>query len=183
VDRRVTVRLATADVIHSFWIPSIAGKMDMIPGRLNEIGLQPTRTGTFRGACAEFCGTSHARMNFPVVVMTAAAFDAWLAAQARDASPPADPAAQRGQSLFFTHGCNTCHTVRGTVAAGVAGPDLTHVGSRLTLAAGQFPNDREHLARWIRETELLKPGVHMPAFITMPTGDLTALATFLKGLE
>ena len=183
VGRRVTVRVATADVIHSFWVPALAGKMDMIPGRLNEIALEPTRIGTFRGACAEFCGTSHARMNFAVVVMPADEFEAWLEVQARDAAPPDDPVAQRGQTLFFSYGCNTCHTVRGTLAAGRVGPDLTHVGSRVTLAAGQFPNDREHLMRWIQQTELLKPGVHMPAFARMPADDLTALAAFLQGLR
>jgi cytochrome c oxidase subunit 2 len=183
VGQRLNVRLVSSDVIHSFWIPSIAGKLDMIPGRVNTLALEPTRTGTFRGACAEYCGTSHARMNFTVVVTEQAEFDRWLAAQARPAAAPAAPLPRRGQAAFFERGCNTCHTVRGTMALGTAGPDLTHVGSRLTLAAGLLPASPDDLRRWISSTELLKPGVHMPAFTNLPQTELAALAAYLSELR
>jgi cytochrome c oxidase subunit 2 len=181
--RRVNVRLASADVVHSFWVPSIAGKMDLIPGRVNRLALEPTRTGTFRGACAEFCGTSHARMNFVVVVTDGPAFDAWLAAQARPAPPPADGVPARGLQTFFARGCSNCHTIRGTAAAGVSGPDLTHVGGRETIAAGVLPTSPDALRRWVSATELLKPGAHMPAFAHLPEEDLTSLAAYLASLQ
>ena len=183
VGRRVNVRLESADVVHSFWIPSLAGKIDMIPGRANRIALEPTRTGTFRGACAEYCGTSHARMNLVAVVTEQAAFDEWLAGQARPASPPAEPSAQRGQQAFVERGCVTCHTVRGTVAAGVVGPDLTHVGSRETIAAGLLPARREEFARWISRTRQIKPDARMPAFAQLPQDVLDDLAAYLVHLQ
>ena len=183
VGRRIDATLKSLDVIHSFWLPSIAGKMDMIPGRVNRIGLEPTRVGTYRGACAEFCGTSHARMNLIAVVMEPAAFNRWLDAQARPADTPADPVAQRGAAAFHEHGCNTCHTIRGTTALGVDGPDLTHVGGRETLAAGLLPTGQEEFRRWISSTELLKPGAHMPAFSKLPDETLHSLAAYLTQLQ
>ena len=183
VGRRINATLHTADVIHSFWLPSIAGKIDMIPGRVNRLSLQPTRIGTYRGACAEFCGTSHARMNLIAVVMEPAEFNAWLEAQARPATAAADAVAQRGHTAFFTHGCNTCHTIRGTDALGVDGPDLTHVGGRLTLAAGLLPTRPDTFRQWISSTELLKPGAHMPAFSQLPDDTLQSLAGYLAQLQ
>ncbi len=149
VGEPVEFRLESPDVIHSFWIPSLGGKMDMIPGRLTRLALEPTRTGVFRGVCAEYCGTSHALMSFYVVVMEKEEFDRWLAHQAAPAEPPAEPLAARGQELFLANGCGACHTVRGTPADGVIGPDLTHVGSRLSLAAGILPNEPDAFQRWI----------------------------------
>jgi cytochrome c oxidase subunit 2 len=181
--RRTNTQLFSSDVIHSFWVPSIAGKMDMIPGRLNHLALEPTRTGVFRGACAEFCGMSHAKMNFVVVVVPPDEFDEWLAAQRRPASPPIDPAAIRGQAAFRRHGCSTCHTIRGTPAAGVSGPDLTHVGSRQTIAAGLLPTNADELRRWITGTELLKPGTHMPVFASLPESTVSELAAYLLHLQ
>ncbi len=183
VGRRIDATLTSLDVIHSFWVPSIAGKIDMIPGRVNRIALEPTRIGTYRGACAEFCGASHARMNLIAVVMQPEAFDRWLAGQARPASAPAEPIAQRGEAAFRAHGCNTCHTIRGTDAMGVDGPDLTHVGGRETLAAGLLPTRPEEFRRWISSTELLKPGAHMPAFSKLPDDTLHSLATYLAQLQ
>lgn len=183
VGRRIDATLHSTDVIHSFWVPSIAGKIDMIPGRINRIGLQPTRVGRYRGACAEFCGTSHARMNLIAIVMEDDAFDRWLAAQAQPAATPVDPVAQQGASAFHEHGCNTCHTIRGTTALGVDGPDLTHVGGRETLAAGLLPARPEEFRRWISSTELLKPGAHMPAFSKLPDDTLHSLATYLAQLQ
>ena len=183
VRTRVDVRLVSRDVVHSFWMPTIAGKLDMIPGRANRLSVEPTRTGTYRGACAEYCGMSHARMNFVVVVMERDEFDAWLAAQARPAAQPTTALAREGQTAFFRHGCSNCHTVRGTDAFGHTGPDLTHVGSRETIAAGVLPTSPEDFSRWISSTELLKPGAHMPAFAHLPDHTLNALAAYLNGLQ
>jgi cytochrome c oxidase subunit II len=180
---RTNVRLVSADVVHSFWIPPISGKMDMIPGRVNQLALEPTRTGTFRGACAEYCGTSHARMNLVVVVSDQRTFAAWLGDQAQPSVPPSDLVAARGRDAFFERGCNTCHTIRGTTAVGVSGPDLTHVGGRQTLAAGLLAVNEGQFRRWIAATELLKPGVHMPAFAHLPDDDLAALGAYLAQLK
>jgi cytochrome c oxidase subunit 2 len=183
VDRRTNLRLTSRDVIHSFWLPSMAGKLDMIPGRVNHLAVEPTRTGAYRGACAEFCGASHARMNFDVIVMEPAAFDAWLAAQAQPAAAPASPEAVRGQTGFLTYGCVTCHTIRGTDARGTLGPDLTHVGSRPTIAAGLLPTTADSLEQWITHTQTYKPGAYMPPFSTLPPEELQALGAYLVGLR
>lgn len=174
--------LTSPDVIHSFWIPSLGGKMDMIPGRTNRMVLEPTRTGTFRGACAEYCGTSHALMQFSVVVMEPDAFAAWLEHQAAPAEPPATPEQSRGRDLFLAYGCGACHAVRGTPADGVIGPDLTHVGGRETLAAGILPNDPAAFARWIADTHEVKPDAEMPPFGMLPEEEIRALALYLDGL-
>ena len=183
VGRRIALQLASDDVIHSFWVPSIAGKMDMIPGRVTRLALEPTRTGVFRGACAEYCGASHARMAFDVVVMEANAFRAWLEEQAEPARSAADDLTARGQLLFTTVGCSACHTVRGLSTAGQVGPDLTHVGNRLRLAAGTLPKTRGSFSEWIVQPERFKPGVHMPSFRSLPATDLVALAAFLDSLQ
>jgi cytochrome c oxidase subunit 2 len=183
VGERVELQLASPDVIHSFWVPSLAGKMDMIPGRLTRLAVEPTRTGTFRGACAEYCGTSHALMAFSVVVMEPQDFRAWLAAQARPAESPTDSFAARGEAAFIANGCTACHTVRGTPAAGLIGPDLTHVGSRVGIAAGTLPNEPEALVRWIGQADRIKPGVHMPAFRALGADELSALAAYLGSLQ
>jgi cytochrome c oxidase subunit II len=175
--RRVELVLTSPDVIHSFWIPSLAGKVDMIPGRVNRMVLEPTRAGVFRGQCAEFCGTSHALMAFAVVVMEPDAFDAWLAHAAAPATPPpAGGPAAAGAKLFADLGCGGCHAIRGTGARGVIGPDLTHVGGRETLGAGILPNDHAAFVRWIAATEEVKPDVRMPAFGMLPPAELDALA-------
>lgn len=182
VGEPVDLFLASPDVIHSFWIPSLTGKMDMVPGRVNRLTLEATKTGVYRGVCAEYCGTAHALMKFDVVVMEPKAFAAWLEHQARPASRPKKMAA-RGQELFLIHGCSACHTVRGLPANGRVGPDLTHVGSRVSLGAGILPNDPTAFLRWVAHTEEVKPGVHMPEFGMLPKEDLQALAIFLEGLE
>ena len=183
VGKPVEFHLESPDVIHSFWVPALGGKIDMIPGRTNRLVLEPTRTGVFRGACAEYCGTSHALMSLYVVVLEPADFAAWLAAQQAPAQPPVLPLAERGQELFLANGCNACHTVRGTPADGVVGPDLTHVGSRLSLGAGILPNDPEAFRRWIAHTGNVKPEVLMPAFGMLPPEDVEALAAYLDGLQ
>lgn len=182
VDEPVEFQLDSADVIHSFWIPSLGGKMDMIPGRKTRIVLHPTRTGTFRGVCAEYCGTSHALMAFTVVVTEKQEFARWLEAQRAPALAPATPLALEGRDQFLQNGCGACHTLRGTPARGLVGPDLTHVGSRLTLGAGTVPNDRDSFLRWLEHTDAVKPGVHMPHFGMLPQDELDALAAFLEEL-
>lgn len=183
VGERVEFSLSSPDVIHSFWIPSLGGKVDMIPGRVTRLVLEPTRLGTYRGACAEYCGTSHALMNFHVEVMEPEAFAAWLEGQAAPAQPPQGPIAKRGQQAFMANGCSACHAIRGTPADGTLGPDLTHVGSRLTLGAGILPNDVESFVRWISHPDHIKPGVNMPAFGMLPKDQRTAIATYLDGLK
>jgi cytochrome c oxidase subunit 2 len=183
VGERVEFHLESPDVIHSFWIPALGGKLDMIPGRRNRLVLEPTRTGVFRGTCAEYCGTAHALMSFAVVVMEKADFAAWLAHQRAAAQPPTHALTAHGQELFLAHGCGACHTVRGTPGDGVVGPDLTHVGSRLSLGAGLLPNAPDDFRRWIAQTDTVKPGVHMPAFDMLPPEDLRALAAYLEGLQ
>jgi cytochrome c oxidase subunit 2 len=183
VGERVEFHLESPDVIHSFWIPALGGKIDMIPGRSNRLTLEPTRTGVFRGACAEYCGTSHALMSFYVVVLEKADFAAWLEHQQKPAQSPVQPLADRGQELFLANGCGACHTVRGTPADGVVGPDLTHIGSRLSLGAGILPNEPDAFLQWTARTGDVKPGVHMPAFGMLPPEDLRALAVYLEGLQ
>jgi cytochrome c oxidase subunit II len=183
VGRRIDATLTSLDVNHSFWVPSIAGKLDMIPGRVNRLSLEPTRVGTYRGACAEFCGTSHARMNLIAQVMEPDAFNQWLTAESEPAGMPTDPIAQRGAAAFREHGCNTCHTIRGTDALGRDGPDLTHVGGRQRIAAGLLPTGVDEFRRWISSTELLKPGARMPAFSNLPDETLHSLAIYLAQLQ
>jgi cytochrome c oxidase subunit 2 len=182
VNQRVNVHLTSRDVIHSFWVPRIAGKLDLIPGRRNRLPLEPTRTGVYRGACAEFCGTSHARMNFMVVVSEPGEFETWLSAQALPAALPADTESARGAALFLERGCAACHTVRGTAAQGRVGPDLTHLASRHTIAAGTLPFTPADLQRWITQTTTVKPGAHMPPFALEPA-DLQAVTSYLTSLK
>jgi cytochrome c oxidase subunit 2 len=175
----VEVILESPDVIHAFWIPSIAGKIDMIPGRANRLTLEPRRVGVFRGVCAEYCGTAHALMAFDAVVLERDAFRAWLEQERR----PAAIRHSRGLELFLGHGCGACHAIRGTAADGVIGPDLTHFGSRRRLGAGILANDHPALTRWIAETNRVKPGVLMPAYGMLPPGDLRAIALYLEALH
>ncbi|MET0343952.1 MAG: cytochrome c oxidase subunit II [Polyangiales bacterium] len=183
VNRPVQLVLDSPDVIHSFWVPSLTGKMDMIPGRTTRLVLHPTRTGTYRGACAEYCGTSHAWMAFTVVVQEDADFARWTARQREAAREPESAQATAGRAAFLESGCGACHGLRGTAARGVLGPDLTHVGGRLSVGAGRLPHGAQALADFITRTEQLKPGVHMPAFGMLPAPTIDALAAYLEGLE
>jgi cytochrome c oxidase subunit 2 len=180
---RVEFKLASTDVIHSFWIPSLGGKMDMIPGRINRLVLDADREGIFRGACAEFCGLAHTLMEFDVVVMEPRAFDAWLTRQASEARAPSTPLAERGQDLFLQNGCGACHRIAGTAADGRIGPDLTHVGGRLSIAAGTLPTDIQPIAGWIAHADAVKSGALMPPYRMLGADELTAIATYLEGLE
>ncbi|HYG22484.1 MAG TPA: cytochrome c oxidase subunit II [Verrucomicrobiae bacterium] len=183
VNEPVQFELMSSNVIHAFWIPSLGGKRDMIPGRVIPIALTASRTGLFRGVCAEYCGASHALMSFIVEVMEKPAFESWLEQQAADARIPSNDDALRGQHLFVENGCGACHTVRGTPASGTMGPELTHVGSRFSLGAGVLTNDLSALEKWIASPDRIKPAAHMPAFGMLPPADQRALAAYLKGLE
>ncbi|HEX7047675.1 MAG TPA: cytochrome c oxidase subunit II [Gammaproteobacteria bacterium] len=183
VGERVEFLLSSPDVIHSFWVPSLAGKVDMTPGRTTTLTLTPTETGIYRGACAEYCGASHARMNFYVMVMEAAAFDEWLQHQAEPAQAPKSSLAVRGRDAFLFNGCGACHTVRNTAATGKVGPDLTHVGSRLSIAAGVLSTKPDNFRHWIEHPEAVKPGVYMPSFAMLPAEDLRAIAKWLDELQ
>lgn len=184
VQRHVSLGLSSADVIHSFWVPALAGKVDMVPGRVHQLRLQVGEAGIFRGQCAEYCGEQHARMALHVVAMEPQAFDRWLSEQALPAVAPASALAERGRQLFVELRCNACHAVRGLVEAGPGqAPDLTHVGSRLALGAGTLPMHREAIGRWVSETQRLKPGARMPSFQQLDDETVQALAEFLAGLR
>jgi cytochrome c oxidase subunit 2 len=181
VGERVEFSLASADMIHSFWIPALGGKMDVIPGRTNRLSLLATKAGQYRGQCAEFCGLSHARMAFPVIAMEPADFETWLTARAMPSNGVgAEPA---GRAIFEREKCGDCHTVAGTEAQGEAGPDLSHIGSRLTLAAGQLENDAATMARFIAHSKSIKPGSQMPPYLNLSNDELNEIAAWLKGLQ
>jgi cytochrome c oxidase subunit II len=182
VGRPVVVTLETRDVIHSFWVPSLHGKMDAIPGRRNSLVLQADVPGVYRGQCAEFCGLQHARMAFHVIALPAADFERWRDAQLAPARPPADELARRGQEVFLTSSCVLCHAIRGTAAMAHAGPDLTHLASRGSLAAGTIPNRRGHLGGWILDPQHVKPGTFMPPS-QLSGPELQALLRYLETLE
>jgi cytochrome c oxidase subunit 2 len=179
---RVNVVTETADVIHSFWVPQLNRKIDMIPGRRNRVLLEAERPGRYRGQCAEFCGLQHAHMAMWVDVDTPDRFRQWLDAQAAPRRAPATAAARRGEQVFLANACASCHTIRGTAAQGDVGPDLTHVGSRTTLAALTIPNTRGELGNWIRDPQHVKPGNRMPGF-KLGDADFQALLTYLEGLK
>ncbi len=177
VGRNVELLLEAGDVLHSFWVPGLAGKMDMVPGRTNKLVVHATRAGRFRGQCAEFCGLSHALMAFDVVAMEPAAFDAWLAAQRTPAL-----VAGAGARLFAANGCGGCHQVRG-LSDGTIGPDLTHLGARATMAAGMQKLTHANLVRFIKHAPDVKPGARMPAYPQMTNDDAATIARWLEQLQ
>ncbi len=182
--RDVILRVTSTDVIHSLWIPALHGKIDMIPGLVNERRVRAARPGVLRGECAEFCGAQHALMALDVVAQAPDDFAAWLAAQRQPAPAPATPVLAAGRQAFGQAGCGDCHTVRGTQWHGRRGPDLTHVGGRLTIGAGILPNGRGALAGWIAASQDLKPGNHMPSFAdALEPAELRALAAWLESLK
>ena len=174
VRTRVRVDATSADVIHSFWVPELNRKIDVIPGYTNSILLFANRTGTYLGQCAEFCGIQHAHMQIAVVAQSRAQFEQWLGTQAKRASSQSQ--------VFMSSGCADCHQIRGTSARGHVGPDLTHVASRETLAAGTIPNDTEHLRQWLRDPQAVKPGAKMPQQ-SLSRADIDALVTYLESLR
>jgi cytochrome c oxidase subunit II len=183
VGRPVRIRTVSHDVIHSFWVPSLHGKRDLIPGHDSEdFWLQADRPGIYRGQCAEYCGHQHAHMAFLVIADPPERFAAWLDAQRQPAATPATPQALRGQDLFVHLQCALCHSVEGTDAGGRVGPDLTHLASRQTLAAGTLPNNRGNLAGWIVDPQTIKPGNPMPP-TSLGSQDLESILAYLESLK
>jgi cytochrome c oxidase subunit 2 len=183
VGRTVELSVRSADVIHSFWVPKLAGKVDMIPGQVNPLRLVADRAGVFRGQCAEYCGGAHARMALHVIAEPADTFEAWRALQRAPAAPPTTDEAERGRASFAERGCGVCHTIRGTEANGVRGPDLTHIGSRVSLGAGSLTNGVVLLAAWIGYGQQVKPENLMPSYAFLPADELDAIAAYLAGLR
>jgi cytochrome c oxidase subunit 2 len=182
IGQPVELTLRSVDVIHSFWVPNLQGKKDLIPGQVNTLYLQSDRPGVFRGQCAEFCGLQHAHMALYVVAEPPDAFAQWQAQQRRPGAEPATDEQRRGRDVFMASSCVLCHTINGTSAGGVTGPNLTHIASRLSLAAGTLPNTRGHLAGWIIDPQLRKPGNNMPPNL-LRGDELQALLSYLETLR
>jgi cytochrome c oxidase subunit II len=182
VGRPVMIRGTSNDVIHSFWVPNLNGKIDFIPSRVNTQWIVADRPGRFRGQCAEFCGIQHAHMALWVIAESPDQFEAWMNAQLKPATTPADPDLLHGQQVFLNHACVFCHTIAGPTAQGSVGPDLTHVGSRSTIAAGTLPNTKGNLGGWIVDPQNIKPGNHM-ATVDLSPDDLQSLLDYLESLK
>ncbi len=182
VDKTVTADLLSTDVIHSYWVPQLGGRVDMIPGHVNRIAFMPTALGTFLGECTEYCGHQHANMRFLIFVDSSFEFARWFADQQLPARIPTGAQAMAGADYIKTIACGGCHTVRGTTLAGTYGPDLTHVGSRTTLAAVTLSNTPQNMARWIENPQAVKPGTYMPR-IVMPPQQLAEVVAYLEGLK
>jgi cytochrome c oxidase subunit II len=178
----VQIKAMSRDVIHSFWVPNLHGKRDLIPGQVTNFWIQADRPGVYRGQCAEFCGHQHANMAFNVVAEPMEKFEQWIRGQRQPAPEPDTPEEVRGQQTFLQGPCVMCHTVRGTSAGSRVGPELTHVASRLTIAAGTLPNTRGHLAGWVLDPQSVKPGNRMPPNGLTPN-DLQNVLTYLRSLR
>ena len=176
------IKLRSNDVIHSFWIPNLAGKQDLVPGRENEIVITPTATGRYRGQCAEYCGLQHAHMALDVVVDTRENFERWRQAQLQPARAPDNPLRLAGYNYVTTRECATCHNIGGTPASGRVGPDLTHVASRRTIGAGTYPMTRGHLYGWVADPQSAKPGNQMPV-VGLSPAELHAVVAYLESLR
>lgn len=174
------MKLVTADVDHSFWVPRLGGKTDLMAGQVNQMWIQPEATGLFLGQCAQFCGAQHAKMLIRVYAQTPADFQKWVANQEKDAVD--DPSVAAGRAVFEQNACINCHTIRGTVANGRFGPDLTHLMSRDTLASGALPNTRSNLENWIKDPDIYKPGCLMPA-MKLSDKDVALIASYLVTLK
>jgi cytochrome c oxidase subunit 2 len=182
VGKPVHIQLESQDVIHSFWVPSLNGKQDLIPGQDNRTELIANHAGIYRGQCAEFCGYQHAHMSFIVVAEDEGAFQAWATRQATASSSPQNAEQQLGQRVFLSHPCVMCHQIRGTSAGGQVGPDLTHIGTRRTVAAGELPLTRGALAAWIADPQGVKPGSQMP-LVPLSPDELNAVSAYMEGLK
>jgi cytochrome c oxidase subunit 2 len=180
VGQPVQVRLHAADVIHSFWVPQLAGKTDTIPGQTNKTWLQADHPGTYYGQCTEYCGAQHAHMAFVVVAQAAGQFTMWWDHQLSDPAPPGGLAA-KGRDVFMSH-CAACHKVRGTSAGGILGPDLSHVAGRSRIPSGMLPNDPEHLSAWISHPQAVKPGALMPE-PQLDADQVQAVLAYLETLQ
>lgn len=180
--RPVVFNLTSADVIHSFWIPNLNGKKDLVPGHINDAWFQADTPGVYRGQCAEYCGLQHAKMAIVIIAEPQDQYNRWYEAQLTPAAVPSDSNRAAGQRVFLAGSCALCHSIQGTPAGGRTGPDLSHFGSRLTLAAATVPNTTANLGGWIMNPQLLKPGAKMPANSLSPK-DLRYLIAYLEGLQ
>ncbi len=180
--RAVAADLLSADVIHSFWVPQMGGKVDLIPGHVNKVTFVPIQNGRFLGECSEFCGQQHANMRFLVIVEPSAQFADWFANQVKPAAAPAGPQATAGAAAISTLTCGGCHTIRGTSLHGTYGPDLTHLASRTTIAAVTLSNTPANLYRWIQDPQAVKPGTYMPV-IPIPGQTLDQIVAYLSELR
>jgi cytochrome c oxidase subunit 2 len=178
----VRLELTSVDVIHSFWVPRLHGKRDMIPGITTEFWIQADQPGVYRGQCGEYCGTQHANMAFEVIALSSDDFAAWLKEQSQSRPPRESPAVERGRQVFMTAGCKQCHAIHGTEASGNAGPDLTNLGSRRMIGGALLPNTAGNLAGWIADPQGIKPGVKMPRTY-LDAEDLQAIVAYLEGLK
>jgi cytochrome c oxidase subunit II len=178
----VTFTLYGGDVIHSFWVPNLAGKKDLIPGKVNTLWLQADKPGVYRGQCAEYCGLQHAQMALWVIAEPQEQFNAWKQSQTQTSITPASDSQKRGQQVFLSSTCVMCHAINGTTAGSNIGPNLTHVGSRNTLAAATMANTRDHLAQWIKDSQQIKPGNKMPQN-NLSDADLNSLVDYLQSLK
>ena len=182
VGEPVRLELSTSDVIHSFWVPELAGKTDLIPGQTNTTWIEARHAGVFGGTCGEYCGAQHAHMQIRVIADPPGRFQQWLVDQRAPAGQASAPSAADGLRVFMTSGCANCHSIRGTLAGGAVGPDLTHIASRTTIAAGALPNTEANLMGWIVGAQAIKPGSDMPT-IAVPARDLQSLAAYLETLK
>jgi cytochrome c oxidase subunit 2 len=179
----VTIELHSADVIHSFWVPKLEGKVDLIPGHVTHIAFSADEPGRYEGQCGEYCGEEHARMRLVVIAMPPADYAAWRAHEQADAPEPTDPKERRGLAVFQTKACALCHAVRGTRAHATVGPDLTHFAERAELAANSYPNNRGYLGGWIVHAQGMKPAAEMPDLATLTGEELDALVAYLEALR
>ena len=179
---RVEVVAKTADVVHSFWVPDLNRKIDMIPGHPNRLLLYAARPGVYRGRCSEFCGLQHANMQLLVVAQPKDSFRRWLTHMASPAASPGGGSVRRGEEIFTKQACAGCHTIRGTDANGTVGPDLTHLQTRQSIAAGTLPNDEGDLRDWVRDPQHFKPGNKMPS-LPLSGSQLDALTAYLESLR
>ena len=182
VGRPVYLTLESADVIHSFWVPHLAGKTDVISGHTNRMWFQAQNDGLFLGQCAEYCGTQHAGMLLRVIAEPSETFQGWLDGQKKPSLKPVTEKDKEGQAVFLSHGCMNCHTIRGTPAQGTFGPDLTHLKSRQTLASGLVSNDLNQLNAWVRDPQTIKPGCTMPN-MQLNDSQVRLIAAYLNTLE
>jgi len=179
----VDIDLASEDVIHSFWVPALHGKVDLIPGQMNRIRVEASHPGVFRGQCAEFCGAEHAKMIISVVAETREDYNRWLARMRQPGAVPSTDEQTRGQDVFLSGGCSLCHTIDGTLAAGTVGPNLTHIGSRRKIAANLLDNNTANLMAWVTHARSLKPAVVMPNMTQFSGDQLRELVVYLESLK
>lgn len=182
VGKKILIQLDAADVIHDWWVPSLGGKMDMIPGIHNHLWVTINEAGIYEGTCSEFCGQQHAWMRIRVIAQTPADYARWLKEHASNALFPTDTLAKLGAALFMNESCGSCHSIRGTSADGLQGPDLTHFGSRQTMLTGMMDNTSKNLNAWLTDPQKVKPGAHMPRFI-FGADSVRALTAYLKQLK